>query len=440
MDKISIPHDIEAEQAILGKLLEENETLSSVIDILTPETFFKTAHQYIYRSILELEEKNIHFDAVSVSDALKRKDKINECGGYAYLDELLDCSPVEGDIRYYSICLQEHYQAREIIEWAVDISREARDPSVNIGELLTKADLRLSEISLISHRSPIVHLKVAIQEKFIQLEKLSEDPNNLPGIPTGFIDIDKFTSGLLPQNVITIAGRPGMGKTALGLNIATFVSRTHNVLVNSAEMGKAQIASRALTSEGKIEGSKMKTGNLEQEDWDKLAMATDRLSEAPFYIDDRTNDIDRMIFNAKRFYKKHGEFLWIIDYLQLLGAENQKYREQEVAYISRRTMGFAKEFYIPVVQLAQLNRALENRSDKRPQLSDLRESGALEQDSHIVIFIYRDEMYYENSPDKGVAEIIIAKHRDGPTGAFKLAYVPKYVKFVNLCHMRYDEK
>jgi len=438
--QVSIPHDNEAEQAVLGSVIENNDILNETANILTSGSFYLEKHQHIYQAMLELIEINSPIDEILIGDQLKSHGQLDEIGGYAYLAELVDCVPSTGNIVYYAKIIQEHSLLRELIRTTTDIGRKSRDPEQNISSLLAEAENKITEISTRSTNKKYSHIKDVLASSFERLEAISETADEITGLPSGFIDLDNHTSGLQDSDLIIVAARPSMGKTAFALNIATHVA-THadtkgSVLVFSMEMSKEQLALRMLTSVSKVDSNKLRTGNLEQKDWDKLAMATDKLSVAPIYVNDSTNVTPfELITICKQLNKEtdEGVALVVVDYLQLMsGNKANAPREQEISEISRSLKGLAKELNIPVVALSQLNRALENRSDKHPQLSDLRESGAIEQDADIILFIYRDEVYNEDSPDKGIAEIIISKHRNGPTGVVRLAFIGKYTKFANL--------
>lgn len=426
-----IPNDFDAEQAILGAIIENNDHIYEVADILKPESFYSAIHQHIFRSMLFLVDNQIPIDEITLADSLKRTNHLEEIGGYAYIASLKEESPSSGNIIFYSLIVKEHALSRGILSIFQEGANLIRDPEKTIQEVLSYVESKISEITIESIGSPINHIKDALSEEIKLLEKISESPEEVIGLKTGFINLDKFTSGLIAPDIYTVAARPGVGKTAFALNVATYVATIDPVLVFSAEMSKLQVAGRAMTSEGRIHATKIKTGSLDADDWDKLYQATDKLSRGHLYIDDKTSDIDQICFGVRRFHKKTKIKLLIIDYLQLLFGVG-KNREEVVSYISRKTKALAKELDIPIIQLAQLNRECEKRGDKRPQLSDLRESGSIEQDSDAVIFIYRDEFYHDDSPDKGVAELIFAKHRSGPTGTLKLGYVGKFVRFVNL--------
>ena len=435
-----IPKDLEAEQAVLGSIIENNETLGELASILTPNSFFQVAHQHIYRAMLDLAEINYPIDEVLLGDQLKSLSQLEEIGGYAYLAELLECSPSSGNVVFYAKIIQEHALLRDLIETTKEIGEKSRDPERNIAELLSEADRKITEIATRSSDRKYRHIKDVLSTSFQRLEKISESPDEVTGIPTGFIDLDKRTSGLQSSDLIIVAARPSMGKTALAMNMATYIASKSEekgaILIFSLEMSKEQLAMRMLTSESNVDSRKLRTGNLEQDDWDKLAMATDSLSTTSIFINDATNTTPyELVTICKQLDKEfeHGLALVMVDYLQLMQGNRQNMnREQEISEISRSLKGLAKELNIPVIALSQLNRALETRSDKRPQLADLRESGAIEQDADLIFFIYRDEVYNTESPDKGQAEIIVAKHRNGPTGVLRLAWVGKYAKFANL--------
>jgi len=435
-----IPKDLEAEQAVLGSIIENNDILGELISILTPNSFFQVAHQHIYRAMLDLVEMNYPIDEVLLGDQLKSLSQLEEVGGYAYLAELVECSPSSGNVIFYARILQEHALLRDLIETTKEIGEKSRDPERNISELLADADRKITEIATRSSDRKYRHIKEVLSNTFQRLEKISETPDEVTGVPTGFIDLDKRTSGLQASDLIIVAARPSMGKTALMMNMATYIASKSEekgaILIFGLEMSKEQLAMRMLTSESNVDSRKLRTGNLEQDDWDKLAMATDALSTRPIFINDATNTTPyELVTISKQLNKEyeHGLALVIVDYLQLMQGNRQNMnREQEISEISRSLKGLAKELNVPVLAGSQLNRSLETRSDKRPQLADLRESGAIEQDADLILFIYRDEVYNAETPDKGQAEIIIGKHRNGPTGVIRLAFIGKYTKFANL--------
>ena len=437
---LTIPHDFEAEQAVLGAIIFNNQTMTDIAGILTPNSFHEESHRHIFRAMLELVDANQPIDEIILGDQLKEFGKLEDIGGYAYLAELVDCVPSSGNIVYYAKIIQEHALLRDLITTTSDISRKSRDPQQSISELLAEAENKITEIATRTSDKNYSHIKDILLTNFDKLEEISKTKSEITGLPTGFMDLDRITSGLHASDLIILAARPSMGKTALALNIASYAAIRNEsqgaVLMFSLEMSKEQLTMRMLTSESRIDSHKMRTGNLEQEDWDKLAKATDRLSVAPMYINDTSNITPYEVATiCKQLDKEleNGVSLIILDYLQLMqGNRKTNSREQEIAEISRALKGLAKDLNVPVVALSQLNRALENRSDKRPQLSDLRESGSIEQDADIILFIYRDEVYNEDTEKKGIAEIIIAKHRNGPTGMIELVFTGKHTKFANI--------
>lgn len=444
-----IPQDIEAEQAVLGAIIYNNDILSETMALLSPNSFFLPAHQYIFRAMSQLAEQDSPIDEITLGDELKSLKQLDEAGGYPYLTELLDCVPSAGNVLQYSKIVQEHSLLRDLIETSSEIARKSRSPDKNITELLAEAETKIAEISLRSSNKSYTPLKDILVTNFQKLETTSETADEITGLATGFQDLDKLTSGLQPSDLIVVAARPSMGKTAFALNLATYIAtpnkhRAENqrpdekgaILLFSLEMSKEQLVMRMLTSESKVDSQKLRAGNLDQDDWNKVAIATDRHSTAPIFINDSSNLTPYELTSISKQLDKeqeHGVSLIIVDYLQLMRVNrNNISREQEIAEISRSLKALAKDLNIPVIALSQLNRSLESRSNKHPQLSDLRESGAIEQDADIILFIYRDEVYNPETPDKGKAEIIIAKHRNGPIGMLRLAWIGKHTKFDNL--------
>ena len=444
-----IPQDIEAEQAILGAIIFNNDVLAETASLLTPKSFFSPAHQYIFRAMLELSGQSIPIDEITLGDELKSMGQLEDIGSYSYLAELIDCVPSSANILQYSKIVQEFSLLRDLIETSSEIARKSRAPDQNISELLAEAESKIAEISFRSTERSYHPIKEILISNYSRLEKISETTDEVTGIATPFVDLDKITSGLQASDLIIVAARPSMGKTAFALNIASYIAsptrqRAQNqrveekgaILLFSLEMPKEQLAMRILASESKVDGQKLRSGNLDQDDWNKLAMASEKLSNAPLYINDSSGLTPyELVTIAKQLDKEyeHGVSLVLVDYLQLMRVTGKNIsREQEIAEISRSLKGLAKDLSIPVIALSQLNRSLESRPDKRPKLSDLRESGAIEQDADIILFIYRDEKYNDDSPDIGKAEILISKHRNGPTGKIMLAFIEKFAMFANL--------
>ncbi len=436
----SIPQDLEAEQAVLGSIIYRNDLLPEVAALLTPQSFFTHSHQQIFKAMLELEEEDQPIDEVLLGDKLKSWEQLEASGGYPYLAELVDCVPASGNAVHYAKIVQEHALLRDLISTATEIAKKSRTPSRNIGQLLAEAEAKITEISSRSTNKSYTHIKPILATSFEQLEQNSQTDSEVTGLATGFVDLDKITSGLQASDLIILAARPSMGKTALALNMAKFAAVKAGVkgavLIFSMEMSKEQIGVRMLSAEAKVDSNRLRTGNLEASDWDKLAMATDALSGTEIYVNDTAAlSPYELVTVCKQLHKEspHGLAFVVVDYLQLMRSSRPNVpREQEIAEISRSLKGLAKDLGIPVLALSQLNRSLESRGDKRPQLSDLRESGAIEQDADIILFIYRDEVYNEDSAEKGIAELIISKHRNGATGTVKLAFQGKYTLFGNI--------
>jgi len=437
---LSVPQDIEAEQAVLGSIILDNEELNKVSSILEPKTFHEESHQHIFRAMLSLSEEKQPIDEILLGGQLRKSGKLDDICGYPYLAELAVCDTGSGNIVYHARIIHEHFLAREIISITNNIGRKSRDPKQNIADLLTEAQTQISEIAIKSNKKSYRHIKDVLTENFKNIEEISESGDPISGLRTGFIPIDKMTSGLQPAGLIVIAARPSMGKTSLAVNIGLYAANTQPekgaVLIFSLETKDTLISSRMLSSDSQIDSKKFRSGNMDQEDWDKLAMSAEKISSIPLYINDSSKiSPDEMVNISKQLNEENenGVSLVIVDYLQLAqGRGNPMLREQEIANITRTLKGLAKDLNIPVIALSQLNRSLESRSDKRPVLSDLRESGAIEQDADVIMMIYRDEVYNEESEFKGIAEIIFRKHKDGACGPVRLGFVPEYTKFYNL--------
>lgn len=438
-NKLIIPNDIQAEQAVLGAILQDNNQINLVSGILKTSSFFNVANQYVFGAMLEIADKNQPIDPVLLGDQLRSSNHLEDVGGYVYLAELEDLAPSSGNIANYAKIIQEHSLLRDLISITAEISKKSSNPENNISELLADAENQIKQISLRTNQKKYSFIKNILVKNFERLEKVSANKKEITGIETGLIDLDRKTSGLQDSDFIVIGARPSMGKTALAMNIASNIAIKKKVkgtvLIFSLEMSEEQLVSRMLSSESKINSTKLKNGNLDQEDWDELARATERISSAKICINDSSNLTSQEVTSiATQLHNEEegGVSLVIVDYLQLMkGNKPNMPREQEISEISRSLKGLAKDLDIPVIGLSQLNRSVENRSDKHPQLSDLRESGAIEQDADIIVFIYRDEVYNEDSPDRGTAEIIIAKHRNGPTGMLRLSWIGKNSKFDN---------
>ncbi len=396
-----LPHDKLAEQAVLGAIIIQNSVLLQILDILNSEDFFSPANQLIFAAMQEMaaQEPPIPIDELTLLSRLESRQQLEQTGGVDYLNELSQKTPVAENAEFYARIVREKGQLRDIILTAHEVAKRGQEGSAdNISDFIADATERLQSIDARTRLRSYTHLKEILASNFEQLEKISESPENVTGVPTGFTELDDLTRGLQKGDLIILAGRPSMGKTALAINMALYAAGHAQIpsLIFSLEMPKEHIAMRLICSEAKVNNRKLLVGNLEQEDWDKLMEGTTRMMEAPLLVDDRSsinpNYIRQVIRQAVKEYPDLG--LVIVDYVQLMQSNlRNPSREQEISEISRSLKGIAKEFSLPMVVLSQLNRALERRTEKRPMMSDLRESGALEQDADLIVFIYRDEVY-----------------------------------------------
>ena len=435
-----LPHDRMAEQAVLGAIIIQNSILLQILDILNTDDFFSPANQHIFAAMQEMaaQEPPVPIDELTLLSQLESKQQLEQTGGVDYLNELSQKTPVAENAEFYAHIVREKGQLRDIILTAHEVAKRGHEENAeNISEFIAEATDRLQSIDDRTRLKSYSHLKEVLAINFEELEKVSESPENVNGVPTGFTELDDLTRGLQKGDLIIIAARPSMGKTALAINMALYASGHAQipVLFFSLEMPKEHIAMRLICSEAKVNNRKLLVGNLEQDDWDKLMEGTTHMMEAPLLIDDRSaispNYIRKVIRQAKKEFPALG--LVVVDYVQLMQSNlRNPSREQEMSEISRSLKAIAKEFSLPMVVLSQLNRGLERRIEKRPMMSDLRESGALEQDADLIFFIYRDEVYNEDTVDKGIAEISIAKHRNGEIGMRRLAFIGQYTKFANL--------
>ena len=437
------PHDIEAEQAVIGSMLTDSEAVTSSIEVLKEEDFYREDNRIIYSAMLNLYNRSEPIDLITVKSELESMGKIDQVGGIEYLAELPDKVPTTANASKYIKIVHEKAVLRNLIKTANEIIELGYDPTEDVEDIMEGAEKKIFNLMQNRDQKGYTHIKDILVESFTNLEELYNRKQNITGLPTGFVDLDNRTAGLHGSEFILIAARPAMGKSAFVLNIATNVALRANVPVAifSLEMSKDQMVNRILCSEAMVDSNKVRTGKLEEDDWAKLAGAIGPLSDSGIYIDD-TPGISIMEIRARcrkmKLEKNIG--LVIIDYLQLVQASNKRNgsREQDIAEISRSLKILAKELNIPVIALSQLSRAVEQRPDHRPMLSDLRESGSIEQDADIVIFLYRDDYYNPDSEEKDIAEIIIAKHRGGSTGTVKLLWMGNYTKFVNLAR-GYDD-
>ncbi len=439
------PQNIEAEQCVLGGVLLENEAISKVLETLVPDDFYREPHRKICHSMIDLFEKNEPIDLITLTNALKGKNLLDEVGGGVYLSSLVDSITTAANIEYYAKIIKEKAILRGLINTATEIVTRGYEDGGDVEDLLDQAEKNIFQISESKIKPSFYEIKNLLKESFKTIEKLYESKEIVTGVPSGFEELDKLTSGFQPSDLVVIAGRPSMGKTAFSLNIAQYAAIEKKIpsALFSLEMSKEQLVLRMLCSEAKVDAHKLRGGFLGETDWPKLTRAAGILSEAPIFIDDTPAlSVLEMRAKARRLMAEHELGLVIVDYLQLMrgrglsgrGRPSSETREQEISEITRSLKALAKELNIPVIALSQLNRKVEERTDKRPHLADLRESGAIEQDADLITFIYRDEIYNraDDNPNKGIAEVIIGKQRNGPVGEIKLAFLDKYTTFENL--------
>ena len=437
------PHDIEAEQAVIGSMLTDKDAVVSAIEVLKEDDFYRADNKAIYSAILNLYNRAEPIDIITVKAELETMGKFEQVGGLEYLAELPEKVPTTANSMKYIKIVEEKSTLRNLIKTANEIIELGYDPTEDVDDIMEGAEKKIFNIMQNKNQKGYSAMKDVLVESFTKLEELYNRKQHITGVPSGFTDLDYRTAGFHGSDLILIAARPAMGKSAFALNIATnaAVKAKIPVAIFSLEMSKEQMVNRILCSEAMVDSNKVRTGKLEEDDWTKLAETIGPLSEAEIYIDD-TPGISVMEIRAKcrklKLEKNIG--MVVIDYLQLVQGSNKRNgsREQEISEISRSLKILAKELNVPVIALSQLSRAVEQRPDHRPMLSDLRESGAIEQDADIVMFLYRDDYYNEDSEKKGIAEVIIAKHRGGSTGTVDLLWLGSYTKFVDL-ERRFDD-
>lgn len=437
------PQNIEAEESILSAILLDNNTLFEILEILSPEDFYKSVHQKIFTCITELFSKNEPIDLVTLTNILREKDWLEKAGGATSIANLVDAAPLAVNAQHYAKIIHDKACLRRLIEKTNTITRRCFEDRGDVDNVIDFAESSIFEISENKIKPAFYSIGKLIEGNIDALEERQGNKTLVTGIATGYTKIDELTAGLQKSDLIILAGRPGMGKTAFALNVAKNAAVDENipVAIFSLEMSKEQLSLRMLSSEARIDSSRLRRGFITQDDWIKITDAAGILSQAPILIDDSPN-ITTLEIRAKsrRLKMENNIGLIIIDYIQLMKSRGLvERRELEVSEISRSLKALAKELDLPVVALSQLNRKLEERSDKRPQLADLRESGALEQDADVVAFIYRDELYNrdENNPNRGKAEIILAKQRNGPTGFSTLTFLDTYTRFENYSPREY---
>ena len=435
------PHSVEAEQSVLGGLLLDNTAWDKIADMIGESDFYRADHRLIYRHVSKLIGNSRPADVITVSESLESTRELDGIGGLAYLGALAQNTPTAANIRRYAEIVRERAVMRKLAEVGTEIAETAYNPmGKEAGQMLDEAESKVFAISEAGARGKqgFMDMQPLLTQVVERIDMLynRDNPSDVTGVPTGFTDLDRMTSGLQPGELVIVAGRPSMGKTSLALNMAEHVALESGLPVGvfSMEMGASQLVMRMLGSVGRLDQHKVRTGRLADEDWRKLTDAVGRLNDAPIHIDETAalNALE-LRARARRLHRQYGKLgLIVVDYLQLMSASTQgENRATEISEISRGLKALAKELNVPVVALSQLNRSLEQRPNKRPIMSDLRESGAIEQDADLILFIYRDEVYNQDSPDKGKAEVIISKQRNGPIGTVTLVFQGEYTRFAN---------
>ncbi|WP_127582197.1 replicative DNA helicase [Paenibacillus koleovorans] len=436
LDRIP-PQNLEAEQAVLGAILLDGEALITALERVTSDDFYRTAHQHIFAAMQDLAQDDEPVDLITLTAKLQDKQQLEDIGGVSYLSQLANAVPTAANVDYYAAIVEEKSMLRRLIRTATQIVSNGYAGEEEVGELLSEAERKILEISNRRAGNGFVAIRDVLMEVFERVEFLYAHKGGATGIPSGFTDLDKMTSGFQRSDLIIVAARPSVGKTAFALNIAQNVGvrAKETVAIFSLEMGAAQLVQRMICAEANVDASRLRTGFLEGDDWQKLTMAIGTLSEANIYIDDSPSiTVADIRSKCRRLKKEKGLGMILIDYLQLIHGRGKagENRQQEVSEISRTLKGIARELDVPVIALSQLSRGVEQRQDKRPMMSDLRESGSIEQDADIVAFLYRDDYYDKESEKKNIIEIIIAKQRNGPVGTVELVFLKNFNKFVSL--------
>jgi len=441
------PYNIEAEESLLGAMLISREAISETLEIIIPGSFYRKTNQMIYQGIIELYTKGEPVDPITLADYLEKKGQLEEVGGKTFIHSLISNIPLASNASYYAQIVNHNHILRRLIYAATEIATMGYEIPDDLSSAIDKAQQPIFSVyqdyNQGSDSSRIAPMKEILSEVYEQVERLYENKSDVIGIPTGFVDVDKKTSGLQNSDLIVVAARPGMGKTSFALCVAKHVAMEQKkpVAIFSLEMSKHQIAQRLICAEARIDLHRLRSGNLRDDEWPKLARSIEKLAESKLYIDDTAFlTVMDLRSRARMLVSTHGIRLLIVDYLQLMssGFNYRDNRVLEITEISRNLKGIAKELNMPVIAISQLSREVEKRESKRPALADLRESGAIEQDADLVMFIYRDEYYDENSKEQGIAELNIAKHRNGPTAKIKLNFYKEYALFRNLSKVNED--
>jgi len=433
------PQDLEAEMSVLGSMLLEDEAIGRAVEILSPQSFYKEVHQKIFEAIVDLYERREAVDVITLTAKLKKIGQLDEIGGAGYLASLINSVPTSAHLEYYAKIVKEKALLRHLINTATQIITASYESGEDSDILLDRAEQMIFDIAQKRVEQTFIPIKEVLKDSFEVIEELYNRKEHVTGMPSGFRDLDLLTAGFQLGDLVVFASRPAMGKTSLCLNIVQHVAleRKMPVAFFSLEMSKEQLVQRMLWAEARINGRKLLSGFLGESAWPKLTIAAGKLSEAPIFIDDTPAiSVLELRAKARRLKAHHDVKLVVVDYLQLMqGRAKSENRQQEISEISRSLKSMAKELHVPVIAISQLSRAVENRERKRPQLSDLRESGAIEQDADVVAFIYREEYYNPTEENRGVAEIIIGKQRNGPTGKVNLHFSEEFARFENLARI-----
>ena len=433
------PQNIEAEQSVLGAMLLEKSALYKVEEILLPEDFYREAHKIVYSAMLELAGKGEAVDIVTITEVLRRNNRLEDIGGISYVTFLANTVPTAANVIYHAKIVAEKALLRKLVSVATEIASSGYEANEEVVLILDEAERKILAVGENRLGKDFMPINLIVKDAFDKIERLYQDKGGITGLPTGFGDFDRITAGLQPSDLILIAARPSMGKTALVLNIAQHIAvrEKKTVAFFSLEMSKEQLVQRLLCADAPIDSQRLRIGELRDDDWKKLVNAADRLSRSKIFIDDKPSiTVMEMRAKARRLKSEHGLDLLIIDYLQLMqggvGSGRSENRQQEISEISRSLKALARELDIPIIALSQLSRSVETRADKKPQLSDLRESGSLEQDADIVSFLYREDYYNSSTEKANITEFIIAKHRNGPVGRVELFFEKSFTKFRSL--------
>lgn len=431
------PHDRSSEMAVIGGILLDNESVNTALELLRPEDFYVRAHQLIFNAMMELSERLEPIDAVTLGAELKKSKNLDSAGGLEYISQVLDTTPTAANVAYYSRIVRALSLRRKVIHEVTEIAGKAYSVSAEIDSFIDEVESRIFKIAESRINPAFTKMSDLVKGSIKEVERLYANQGQLSGISSGFTQLDSLTSGLQPSDLIIIAGRPAMGKTSLVLSMARHIGLDSKrpVAVFSLEMSKEQIVMRMLCAESRVSNSKVRSGKLADTDFPRLVDAASKLAQADIFVDDTPAiSVIEMRAKARRLHRENPLAAIIVDYLQLMrgGSRKVERREQEISEISGALKALAKELNVPVIALSQLNRSVEGRQDKRPMMADLRESGAIEQDADIIGFVYRDEVYNPETTDKGVAELIISKHRNGPIGTVRLAFQGEYTVFENL--------